>query len=337
MADTTANLGLPLLQAAQAQKHITHNEALLILDLLVQGAVLDRDRTSPPPAPIEGQCHLVAPAATGAWAGQSGKIAAFVNNGWLFLVPRAGWRLRLLAGAEDLLFDGSVWQASAEVALKAASLGLNTSADPTNRLTVSSPATLLSHSGQGHQLKINKAGAAETASLLFQSAWSGRAEMGLAGQDDFSIKVSADGTTFTEALRFARASGLASGQAVTQSASDATAGRLLRVGAGHQQLDATLYRRGNVLGSVTQASGQPTGALIEQGSSANGDYSRFADGTQIAWVKKTLTPLANTASAVAWVFPAGFVAGQPVVVQLSADPRQHGDPTGLCQSDRHGL
>ncbi len=54
--------------------------------------------------------------------------------------------------------------------------------------------------GAGHQLKINKAAAADTASLLFQSNWSGRAEMGLAGNDAFSIKVSGDGASFVTAL-----------------------------------------------------------------------------------------------------------------------------------------
>ena len=54
---------------------------------------------------------------------------------------------------------------------------------------------------------LNKAGVAETASLLYQTAFSGRAEMGLAGNDDFSIKVSPDGTTFTEALRVDAATG----------------------------------------------------------------------------------------------------------------------------------
>ena len=80
-------------------------------------------------------------------------------------------------------------------------LGVNTSADTTNRLAVSSAATLLSHAGAGHQLKLNKNAAADTLSLLYQTNWSGRAEMGLAGSDDFELKVSADGSTWTTALK----------------------------------------------------------------------------------------------------------------------------------------
>ena len=40
-----------------------------------------------------------------------------------------------------------------------------------------------------------------------QSNWSGRAELGLAGTDDLSVKVSADGAVWTEALVIARATG----------------------------------------------------------------------------------------------------------------------------------
>ena len=51
MSDTTTHLGLPYLLAAQAQKHVTHNEALRLLDAMVQLSVLDRTRTAPPASP----------------------------------------------------------------------------------------------------------------------------------------------------------------------------------------------------------------------------------------------------------------------------------------------
>lgn len=49
---------------------------------------------------------------------------------------------------------------------------------------------------------------------------------------------------------------------------------------------ANAYARSTILGTVSQSSGVPTGAVIESGSNANGEYVRFADGTQICW--KTL-------------------------------------------------
>ena len=67
---------------------------------------------------------------------------------------------------------------------------------------------MFNHAGAGHQLKINKAAAASTASLLFQDAFSGRAEVGLAGDDDLHVKVSGDGTTWKEALLVNRSTGV---------------------------------------------------------------------------------------------------------------------------------
>jgi hypothetical protein len=71
----TFHLGLPLLAAAQAQKHVTHNEALLALDALVHLACLDRDLSAPPAAPGEGDRYLVGPSPSGPWAGHAGEIA----------------------------------------------------------------------------------------------------------------------------------------------------------------------------------------------------------------------------------------------------------------------
>jgi len=80
--------------------------------------------------------------------------------------------------------------------------------DETNRISLASPASLFSHDGTGHQLKINKAADDDTASILFQSNWSGTAEIGCVGGRDLSVKTSADGTAFTEALHVESASGV---------------------------------------------------------------------------------------------------------------------------------
>lgn len=86
-------------------------------------------------------------------------------------------------------------------------LGVNATADTTNRLAVASPASLFSHAGAGHQHKINKAATGDTASVLFQTGASGRAEFGLTGDDDFHIKVSPDGAVWKEALIVDRTNG----------------------------------------------------------------------------------------------------------------------------------
>ena len=84
---------------------------------------------------------------------------------------------------------------------------MNATADETNRLTVAADAVLVIHAGGDHRIKVNKAASSDTATLLFQSGWSGRAKMGLAGNDDFSLKVSPDGAAWQTALRIDRATG----------------------------------------------------------------------------------------------------------------------------------
>jgi hypothetical protein len=461
MSDVSPILALPYIQAAQAQKHVTHNEAIRLLDLLVQLTVADRNRSAPPATPAVGDRHIVAAGATGDWAGQSGRIALRETGVWSFIVPLQGWRARVLAEAVDVVFDGSNW--SVAVPVQVPQLGINTSADAINRLAVSAAATLLTHEGAGHQVKVNKAAATDTASLLFQTNWSGRAEIGLAGSDDLSVKVSANGSSFSDALRVDAATGVVqlpagaavadgtaalpglrfsadadtglrrpganqigmvtggvqravlsttalqvdlpvTGTAVQASSHDATAGRLARAfatgglfgwgvaqggalgtavadanavvvtglyatgsatanlpavpagtqigllevfaGSGgdalHQrwtansangnvrawqrrstggvwQAWALIYNQSNLLGPVSTAGGQPTGAVIERGSNANGEFLRLADGTLIctrsglsaASVSTALGAVFRSAD-IAWTFPQAFAAA-PVV------------------------
>lgn len=213
MSDQSIRLDLPFIMPAQAQKHVTHNEALQRLDLLVQLTVQDFEATVPPATPEAGQIWALGSGPGGAWAGQAGALAAWMGNMWQFFIPQQGWQATCIAaGVPDLrVFTASGWLPPLPDSLdNLAGLGINTAHDATNRLAVVSDATLLSHSGADHQLKINKAEATDTASLLFQSGWSGRAEMGLAGGDDFSVKVSADGVAWFDAVTANRASGLVS-------------------------------------------------------------------------------------------------------------------------------
>ncbi len=466
MSDVSAVLALPYIQPAQAQKHVTHNEALRVLDVIVQLAVADRTRTVGPSSPAIGARHIVAAGAVGDWAGQDGRIALFDIEGWIFYSPLPGWRAEVVVEGKSVVFTGTAWIATGDLPQTVTQLGVNTTPDTTNRLAVSSPATLLNHAGGGHQVKVNKAAATDTASLLFQSNFSGRAEMGLAGTDEFAVKVSADGATFADGLRIAGngavslpngalvADGTAAlpglrfaadtdtgltraganqiglvaggiqrallsgstlqldvpliGTAVQTGSHDATAGRLARTfqtggvfglgvaqgeslgalvtsangvavagsyrtdaatlnlpvsatsgllevfhGAGgdtiHQRWSATsadtatrnwqrrasggtwlawalAFNQSTLLGPVAQAAGVPTGAAMERGSGANGDYVRFADGTQICTRTNLGAINASTAigalfrsADVAWTFPIAFAA-TPVVTGEVDDP-----------------
>ena len=212
MSDTSPNLALPFIAPSQAQKHVTHNEAIEMLDALVQLAVASRVRTSPPePAHVGGR-WIVADDAEGDWAGHDGQVAVRIADGWTFHAPRPGWQAWIADEGGMAVWTGAHWAATAgrltpEELRNLPEIGVNAVADETNRLSVAADATLFSHDGEGHRLKVNKAGPGETASLLFQSGFSGRAEMGLAGEDAFSVKVSANGTGFATALRADPATG----------------------------------------------------------------------------------------------------------------------------------
>ena len=210
MADTP-NLGLPYIMAAQAQKHVTHNEAIRALDALVHLAVIDRDRTAPPDAPADGDRHIVGTGSTDAWSGHDFEVAAFQDGGWAFFAPRPGWRAWIVEESALRTWNGTAWVligggGDGGDALFD-SIGINATADETNRLAVSSPASLFNHAGAGHQLKLNKADDADTASFLFQTDYSGRAEMGTTGDDDFHFKVSPDGSAWHEAILIDRDTG----------------------------------------------------------------------------------------------------------------------------------
>ncbi len=207
MSDATPNLSLPYILPDQAQKHVTHNEAILALDALVHLSVTMLGATEPPLGAAEGVRVIVGEAATGAFAGQDGRVAQAQDGGWRFLTPQVGWIAHDAAGGGLVVFDGTNWmEVGSGTPDSLERLGINTSADANNRLSVNADSTLLNHEGAGHRLTLNKAGPSETASLLYQSDWSGRAEMGLTGSDDFVVKTSADGAGWMDALRIDAAS-----------------------------------------------------------------------------------------------------------------------------------
>ncbi|CAN0577546.1 unnamed protein product, partial [Ectocarpus sp. 12 AP-2014] len=229
---------------------------------------------------------------------------------WVYVAPKPGWRVHVLADGFDVVFDGSGWVPARPDFDNLSGLGIATSSDSANPLAVAGPATLLTHAGNGHQLKINKAAPADTASLLFQTGWSGRAEMGTTGADDFTIKLSPDGSAWITALSFDATTGLAGGAAVQQGPSDTTPGRLAR--ADHA------YGPGNLLGPVSQSAGTPTGAVIERGTAGGGTYVRWADGTQICTAEVTLVQTSGGRLDASWTFPLPFAAATAGDIAFSA-------------------
>lgn len=215
MSNST-NLGLPFLAAAQAQKHVTHNEALCLLDTLVQLAVLDRHLAAPPASPNEGERWIVAASPTDAWAGHATHIAAWQDGAWQFSVPKIGWLAYVIDEGALLAWSGTAWADALTMLTSLQNmllLGVGTTADATNPFSAKLNNTLwlaksVAEGGDGDlRYKLSKESAAKTLSLLFQSALSGRAEIGLTGDDDFHFKVSADGSSWNEGIILDRSTG----------------------------------------------------------------------------------------------------------------------------------
>jgi len=358
MSDITTHLLLPYILASQAQKHVTHNEALRLLDAMVQLSVLDRMRTVPPASPTDGDRHIVASGATGLWTGWDLNVAFWVDGVWMRLVPRPGWLAWIADEAAFVVWNGAAWDpvgepvdvsdavfslvnnadptkkaifslsgistgttrtftlpntsselailagtqtfsgnktfsgtltASGTVTVSAASASIGTAtgtatygmgtgvtttgvtktlnigtggasgsttvvnvgsatagaggttvvntptvtfanavtqvgmpqanltaqllglggatADSTNRLSMNIPALLFNNAGAGIEATVNKAAAGNDAAFAFKTGFSARALMGLLGNDDFSFKVSPNGSAFFDALKIDRTSG----------------------------------------------------------------------------------------------------------------------------------
>jgi len=111
----TANFRLPLVQAAQAQKHVTVNEALLRLDTMAQLRLVSRTTAAPPASASEGTAFAIPAGATGMWAGRDGSLALWLNGGWEIVEARRGWRSWIEDEATSAVFDGISWVAGAAV------------------------------------------------------------------------------------------------------------------------------------------------------------------------------------------------------------------------------
>ena len=118
----TAQFALPLLQPSQAQKHVTVNEALLRLDAMAALVLASRSLGAPPAQPAEGAAYGLPASPSGAWAGQGGRIALFLNGGWVFLPPRRGWRAWIADEDVPAIHDGDAWRGGA-VALSPSGAG----------------------------------------------------------------------------------------------------------------------------------------------------------------------------------------------------------------------
>ena len=197
----TTQLKLPLLQPAQAQKHVTVNEALALLDQLVQMSVSSAQLHTPPAFPTEGVRYIVAAPATDAWLGQEGRVAAFFAGGWVFHQPAEGWLVWDAAQQHALVYTGDTWRALIvkDDTRQTDALGIGTAPDDLNRFVFSGTNALMTSDGS-LDLTMNKTGAEAEASMSFKSDYVLRAMFGLLGNDEFSMKIRTDAGDYKTAL-----------------------------------------------------------------------------------------------------------------------------------------
>jgi len=218
--DATPRLGLPYVAAGQSQKHVTVNEVFAGLDGLVQTAVESRALAAQPADPADGALYILPAGTTGdVWAGEApGALMRFEAGGWTRLAAGPGCVAWVKDEARLAVRDGAVWvDVADQVSFQNLPLlGVGTTADAGNPLSAKLNAALLTarpaaEGGDGDvRLTLNKEAAGDTGALLFQSGYSGRAEIGLVGGEDLVLKVSDDGASWREVLVVARATGRAS-------------------------------------------------------------------------------------------------------------------------------
>jgi hypothetical protein len=216
--DHSARLALPYLAAGQMQKHVTLNEALTRLDAIVQTVVASRTTTAQPGAPDDGSLWILPPGATGGdWSTRpTGALMRAEGGGWT-VVPAGDGLVALVADADEVVVrHGGDWAplgARLGVVQALDRLGIGTTADAANPFSARVNAALWTAleawaGGTGDlRLTLNKEAAGDVLSLLFQSGWGGRAELGLVGDDDLRLKVSADGSSWHDAFVVDRATG----------------------------------------------------------------------------------------------------------------------------------
>ncbi len=226
MSDATPRLSLPWLMPAQAQKHVTVNESLGRLDALVHARALSASETVQPADPAPGDSYILPEDAQGEdWAQfDPGALVWFQDGAWHGAAPRAGLIVYVADVSALTVHDGTQWRDSGALIAALSNLerlGVGTGADDINRFaaklnTALWTALTTGEGGTGDlRYTLNKEAAGHVLSLLFQSGWSGRAELGLVGDDDISLRVSPDGADWIEALRVERATGAAHMPALT--------------------------------------------------------------------------------------------------------------------------
>lgn len=105
---TTELLTLDEISSSQSQKEVTHNTALRQIEGRMVRAK-DKDLTTPPGSPANGDTYIIPSGATGVWSGKTNQIAHYYGGAWVYWTPIEGVRLWLNDEDLEYAFDGSNW------------------------------------------------------------------------------------------------------------------------------------------------------------------------------------------------------------------------------------
>ena len=211
-SEQTHRLKLPYLMPSQAQKAVTVNQALRHLDGVIHACVDSRQTLAQPGSVQEGEGWILPDGATGEpWASWApGDLALYQDGAWMRYRPYSGMMCWVKDEAQLYVYHGENWQALAELIesfQNLSSLGIGTTADANNPLSAKLNSVLFSarYSGEGGNGDIltthNKETAGDTASVLFKTHWSTRAELGLLGDDTLTLRASTDGSQYSTIFR----------------------------------------------------------------------------------------------------------------------------------------
>lgn len=101
---------LNVLAEAQANGHVTFNEAMYLFSVLTRRGVNSRTTTAQPGAPTNGDAYIIPTGATGTdWSGEDGKIGYYVESVWKFIPPKEGMSVHVNDEDLDVKYSGSAW------------------------------------------------------------------------------------------------------------------------------------------------------------------------------------------------------------------------------------
>ncbi len=203
--ENTIHLGLPLLIPNQAQKEITHNEALVILDNLVQNAVITRNLIIPPEEPKINDLYIIGENAVDIWLNKDFQLA-FYDNGWRFIEPKEGFTFWVKDENCQYTYNGDNWVRTDEISNKKINLIDLQDVEVDNIKN----GEFLRYDGNKfintrsfdniENLKINKFEESATASCILQDNLIDKVEFGLMQDDNFTLKVSTDGKNWNNSF-----------------------------------------------------------------------------------------------------------------------------------------